>query len=130
MSCQAAGPLGAHAADTVLNRIGGEPAAPVSIGFLGQCISLGRGGGIFQFSRRDDTAISFYLGSGKLGAKIKEFVCWGTVKQLMYEANKPGWFSMPAWATDRKRQQLLQAKRDAPDLHRTEIAYSSPGGTS
>ncbi|MPZ54505.1 MAG: FAD-dependent oxidoreductase, partial [Acidimicrobiia bacterium] len=34
MSCQAAGPLGAHAADTVLNRIGGEPAAPVSIGFL------------------------------------------------------------------------------------------------
>ena len=56
MSCQAAGPLGAHAADTVLSRIAGEQPAPIDLGFAGQCISLGRRAGIFQFAHRDDTA--------------------------------------------------------------------------
>jgi NADH dehydrogenase len=111
MSCQAAGPLGAHAADTVLSRIAGEHPAPVALGFLGQCISLGRRAGIFQFAHSDDTARRLYL-SGRAGAKLKQFVCWGTVKQLAMEASKSGSFSVPAWATDDKRHELLQAKRD------------------
>jgi NADH dehydrogenase len=110
MSCQAAGPLGAHAADTVLSRIAGEHPAPVALGFVGQCISLGRRAGIFQFAHSDDTARGFYLG-GRPGAKLKQFVCWGTVKQLAMEASRPGSFFVPAWATDGKRQELLQAKR-------------------
>ena len=89
MSCQAAGPLGAHAADTVLSRIAGEQPAPINLGFAGQCISLGRRAGIFQFAHRNDTAMGFYLG-GRPGAKLKEFVCWHTVKQLADEARKPG----------------------------------------
>ncbi|MGW1811791.1 NAD(P)/FAD-dependent oxidoreductase [Streptomyces sp. NPDC002078] len=111
MSCQAAVPLGAHAADTVLSRIAGEQPAPINLGFIGQCISLGRRAGIFQFAYKDDTAKRYYL-SGRPGAKLKEFVCKRTVKQLADETRKPGSHS---WAKDDKRRQLLQAKRgEAP----------------
>jgi NADH dehydrogenase FAD-containing subunit len=107
MSCQAAGQLGMHAADTVLNRIAGEQPEPVAIGFLGQCISLGRGSGLFQFSRKDDTAIWFHLG-GRAAAKLKELVCVSTVKQLTDEARKPGSNSVPGWLTDSHRPQVLR----------------------
>ncbi len=110
MSCQAAGPLGVHAADTVLSRIAGEQPAPIALGFVGQCISLGRRAGIVQFAHKNDTAMGLYLG-GRLGAKLKGFVCWGTVKQLALEARKPGLFFVPAWARDDKRRRVLQAKR-------------------
>ena len=43
MSCQAALPLGAQAANTILSRIDGTAAAEVSVPMSGQCISLGRG---------------------------------------------------------------------------------------
>ncbi len=108
MSCQAAGPLGAHAADTVLNRIAGEQPGPFATGFFGQCISLGRGHGIFQFSRRNDEAVWFHLG-GRAAAKLKEFVCVSTVKQLADEARQPGKHSVPGWAKDGTRQQVLAA---------------------
>ena len=112
MSCQAAGPLGAHAADTVLSRItGGQPAA-VAMGFVGQCISLGRRHGVFQLAHSDDTARSLYVG-GRPAAALKELVCWGTVKQLTLESRRPGSFFMPAWAADRKRQASVLAKREA-----------------
>src|SRR3954469_4138542 len=69
MSCQAASPLGAYAADTVLSRIAGEQPAPLALASAGQCLSLGRHDGVFQFSRRDDTATRFHLGS-RAGAKL------------------------------------------------------------
>jgi len=81
--------------------------APINLGFAGQCISLGRRAGIFQFAYKDDTAKRFYLGD-RPGAKLKEFVCKHTVTQLADEARKPG---SRTWAKDDKRQQLLQAKR-------------------
>jgi NADH:quinone reductase (non-electrogenic) len=108
MSCQAAGQLGAHAADTVLSRIAGADPAPVALGFAGQCISLGRKAGIFQFARRDDTVMGLYL-AGRPAAKLKQFVCWGTVKQLAIEASNPGSFVVPAWVTAGRRQDILQA---------------------
>ncbi|MEU4835926.1 FAD-dependent oxidoreductase [Streptosporangium sp. NPDC023615] len=111
MSCQSATRIGAHAADTVLSRIAGEQPAPLNLGFFGQCISLGRRAGIFQFAQRDDTANKFYVG-GRPGAKLKEFVCKSTVKHLADEARKPGSLT---WVKDDKRQALLQAKRgEAP----------------
>ncbi|MER6026270.1 FAD-dependent oxidoreductase [Streptomyces sp. NPDC001851] len=111
MSCQAAGPLGAHAADTVLSRITGGQPAPVNLGFVGQCISLGRRTGVFQLAYKDDTAKSFYVG-GRTGAKLKEFVCKQTIKQLKDEARKPG---SHTWARNDQRRQLLRAKRgEAP----------------
>ena len=107
MSCQAAGQLGAQAADTVLSRIAGEQPAPIGVGFAGQCISLGRRAGIFQFARRNDVAIGLYLG-GRAGARLKEFVCRHTVKQLAYEARKPG---ARNWTVkDPRRQELLAAE--------------------
>jgi len=108
MSCQAAEQLGPQAAETVLSRIAGEQPAPVNVGFLGQCISLGRGAGIFQVAHSNDTARRPYLG-GRPGAKLKEYICKITVKQLAKEARKPG--SRYQWVKDDKRQQLLQAKR-------------------
>jgi NADH:ubiquinone reductase (H+-translocating) len=109
MSCQAAGPLGWRAADTVLSRIAGERPAPVAMLFFGQCISLGRRGGIFQFAHKNDKPVRFYIG-GRVGAAIKQFVCWGTVKQLSIEASKPGLLTVPAWAGDHSRQERLRAK--------------------
>lgn len=106
MSCQAAGQLGMGAADTVLSRIAGRRPAPVALGFVGQCVSLGRGNGMFQFARRDDTARGLYLG-GRLGARLKEFVCWGTVRQMMMEGRRPGRLVVPTWATDRTRPERV-----------------------
>jgi NADH dehydrogenase FAD-containing subunit len=109
MSCQAAVQLGPQAAETVLSRIAGEQPAPVNVGFFGQCISLGRGAGIFQVAHRNDTATAPYLG-GRAGATLKELICKSTVWQLALEARKPGLLSW--WLKDGKRQQLLEAKRD------------------
>ncbi|WP_406237587.1 NAD(P)/FAD-dependent oxidoreductase [Nocardia sp. NBC_01009] len=109
MGCQSAVQLGPQAAETVLSRIASEQPATIDVGFAGQCISLGRRAGIFQFSSKDDTAKKSYLG-GWPGAKLKELVCWSTVWQLTYEARKPG--ARTWWAKDDKRRQQLQAKHE------------------
>lgn len=112
MSCQAAGPLGARAGDTVLSRIAGEQPAPVAMRFFGECISLGRRGGIFQFAHKSDRSVRFYVG-GRAGAVLKAFVCWGTVKQLGIEARKPGLLTVPSWAADSSRREQLREKVEA-----------------
>ena len=89
MSCQAAIPLGAQAANTVLARIAGEQPAVINQAFVGQCISLGRGAGTIQIARTDDTALPLYIG-GRTAATVKEAVCKGTVNVLRKEARKPG----------------------------------------
>ncbi|MFF4033617.1 NAD(P)/FAD-dependent oxidoreductase [Streptomyces sviceus] len=108
MGCQSAVQLGPQAAQTVLSRIAGERPAAVDVGFAGQCISLGRRVGIFQFARKDDTAISLYLG-GFLGARLKEIICRSTVWQLGYEARKPGVRTW--WAKDAKRREKLTGEK-------------------
>lgn len=107
MSAYAAAVLGAHAADTVLSRISGEQPAHFSMLFAGQCLSLGRRAGLYQFASKDDTANRFYLG-GRSGAKIKELSCNASVKHLVNEARKPGSLN---WLKDDKRRQRLQAER-------------------
>jgi NADH dehydrogenase FAD-containing subunit len=89
MSCQAALPLGAQAANTVLARLDGTPPAVVNQAFTGQCISLGRGAGTIQIARTDDTALPLYIG-GRAGGAIKEAVCKATLSFLRREARKPG----------------------------------------
>ena len=68
MSCQAAIPLGAQAANTVLARIAGERPAVINQAFTGQCISLGRGAGTIQLAHTDDTALPLYIG-GRSGGE-------------------------------------------------------------
>jgi NADH:quinone reductase (non-electrogenic) len=107
MSCQAAGQLGAQAANTVLSRIADAQPKPIRVAFAGQCISLGRHAGIFQFARRNDVAVGVHLG-GRAAARLKEFVCRQTVEQLAYEARKPG---ARNWTvSDPRRQEQLRAR--------------------
>jgi NADH dehydrogenase len=89
MSCQAAGPLGAQAANTVLSRIAGAAPAVLNQAFVGQCISLGRTHGTIQFARTDDTPVNVALG-GRVAASIKEGICKGTLWAIRREAAKPG----------------------------------------
>lgn len=89
MSCQAAEPLGAQAAETVLARIAGEDPAAVNQAFVGQCISIGRSRGTLQFARTDDTPVNLALG-GRTTAAIKERICRGTLWAIRREAAKPG----------------------------------------
>ncbi|MEG3629724.1 NAD(P)/FAD-dependent oxidoreductase [Streptomyces poriticola] len=107
MSCQAAIPLGARAADTVLSRIAGDRPAPLNEMFSGQCISLGRGAGIFQFAHRHDVAVGFHVG-GRPGARLKEMVCRSVIKQLAGEAQKPGAYRLHRVPGGAKRRKLLQ----------------------
>ena len=111
MSCQAAIPLGAQAANTVLSRIAGTEPKRLNQAFTGQCISLGRGGGLVQLAHLDDTVMPLYLG-GRTAAKIKEAVCKGTVTFLQREARKPGSYF---WLKGGNRQQQLAS---APQLVR------------
>lgn len=89
MSCQAANQLGPLAGETVLARLAGKTPEPVSIGFVGQCISIGRGLGLVNLARRDDSAVAGRV-RGVPAAKIKELVCRSTVWALGMEARHPG----------------------------------------
>ena len=104
MSCQAALPSGAQAANTVLARIAGTDPTPISQAFTGQCISLGRAGGTIQLARTDDTPIPLFLG-GRAAALVKEQVCKGTLAFLRKEARKPGAYF---WLKSAKRAKALQ----------------------
>ncbi|MEU7070731.1 FAD-dependent oxidoreductase [Streptomyces narbonensis] len=110
MSCQAAMPMGARAADTVLARIAGERPETLNQSFAAQCISLGRADGIFQFANRADVAVWFNI-DGRLGAKLKEAVCKGVVKHLADEAGKPGAYRLHRAGGGATRQRLLQAEQ-------------------
>ena len=94
MSCQAAGPLGAQAANTVLSRIAATAPAALNQAFVGQCISLGRSHATLQFARTDDTPVNVAVG-GRFAASVKEAVCKATLWSIRREAAKPGsylWF--------------------------------------
>ena len=103
MSCQAALPLGAQAANTVLARLAGEDPATVNHAMAGQCISLGRKAGIFQFADVEDTPRRWYIG-GRTGALVKEQVCRYTLKWIRGAADKPGSYT---WKTNPRRQQAV-----------------------
>ena len=107
MSCQAALPLGAQAANTVLARLAGTAPAPVNQAFTGQCISIGRRGGTIQLARTDDTPIRLYIG-GRTAAAIKEQVCRGTLGFLRKEARRPGAYF---WLKGGRRAEKLPAAR-------------------
>jgi NADH:ubiquinone reductase (H+-translocating) len=106
MSCQAAIPLGAQAANTVLSRIAGTPPAAVNQAFTGQCISLGRSYGTFQLARPDDTPLNLFIG-GRAAASIKEVVCKATVWGIRREAASPGFYR---WLKGGKRAERLASE--------------------
>ncbi len=107
MSCQAAGPLGAQAANTVLSRIAADTPARVNQAFVGQCISLGRSLGTIQLARTDDTPVNIVVG-GRSAASIKEAICKGTLWAIRREAAKPGSYY---WLKGGKRSAQLAAEQ-------------------
>jgi NADH dehydrogenase len=108
MSMQAANPLGAHAADTVLRRVAGQEPAPIDIALFFQCISLGRGVAVVQLASKQDVANRFFIG-GRLGAKIKSSSFSQLVEELAHDAQQPGSYN---WRfKNRKRQQQVLASR-------------------
>jgi NADH:ubiquinone reductase (H+-translocating) len=94
MSCAAALPLGGHAAGTVLAALRGENPKRLSVGFLIQCISIGRRSGYVQVVRADDSPRPFHL-EGWLGAHVKESICTMVVRALREERSKPGSYHAP-----------------------------------
>ncbi|MGE2816604.1 NAD(P)/FAD-dependent oxidoreductase [Mycobacterium heidelbergense] len=110
MSCQAAGPLGAQAADTVLSRIAGRTPAALNQAFVGQCISLGRAHATFQLARTDDTPVNAVV-AGRSAASLKEAICKGTLWAIRREAAKPGSYY---WLKGGNRAARLQADERVP----------------
>ena len=89
MSCQAANPMGLHAADTVIAAMNNRPAQPIRIGFSGQNLSLGRRAAVIQLSHTDDTPRSLVL-RGRIAGAIKEQVCRFVIRGIGLEARRPG----------------------------------------
>ncbi|MFC4128480.1 NAD(P)/FAD-dependent oxidoreductase [Nocardia rhizosphaerae] len=94
MGCATALPLGGHAAAVVLARLHGDSPQPLSIGFVAQCLSLGRKSGYIQFVRADDSPRALSLG-GRSAAKFKEWICAMTLDSLIEERRKPGAYKAP-----------------------------------
>ena len=94
MGCAVALPLGGQAAETLLASIRDTALPVLSIGFVIQCISLGRKNGYIQVVRPDDTPRAFHLG-GRLGARVKELVCTMVVSTPKKEITRPGAYSWP-----------------------------------
>ena len=95
MSCAVAIPIGGHAAETAVAHLRGTAPGPLNVGFLIQCISLGRKKGYIQLVRADDTPRRFHL-AGRIGAFVKERVCRMVISGPRKEASKPGSYFSPA----------------------------------
>ncbi|WP_067463681.1 NAD(P)/FAD-dependent oxidoreductase [Nocardia amamiensis] len=74
MSCASGVPTGYQAADAIAARLTAREVPRNSIGYTGQCISLGRRDGIMQWVTPDDQPKSSAL-TGKAAARLKEMIC-------------------------------------------------------
>lgn len=89
MACATALPTGSHAAATVLAEARGREPQPLDFRFRMQCVSLGRGDGLIQFVRPDDSPRDRIL-TGRAAAHMKEQVVRSTVRSLRLAARHPG----------------------------------------
>ncbi|AVT30521.1 oxidoreductase [Plantactinospora sp. BC1] len=76
MSCASGIPMAWKAADAIAARLTGRRMPDNTIGYVQQCVSLGRHDGIIQFVTTDDRAKPSAL-TGRTAARYKEFVCAG-----------------------------------------------------
>lgn len=76
MSCASGIPMGWQAAETLVAELHGREAPRVPLGYVTQCVSLGRRDGLIQPVHPDDTARRVAL-TGRAAALTKEQVCRG-----------------------------------------------------
>ena len=74
MSCASGVPTAYQAADAIAARLTGRPLPENKIGYLGQCISLGRRDALVQWVTPDDQPKPSAL-TGKTAARVKELIC-------------------------------------------------------
>ncbi len=74
MSCASGVPTAHLAADAIAARLTGRPIPQNTIGYTGQCISLGRSDGILQWVTPDDQPKPSAV-TGKPAARLKEMIC-------------------------------------------------------
>src|SRR5205823_12420077 len=73
MSLYAAGPMGAHVADTLAAQFRGRQPSPFGLSYIAQGLSLGRGDGVVQFlDGSSDTATRFMI-TGRIANWFREF---------------------------------------------------------
>ncbi|MCW2133093.1 NAD(P)/FAD-dependent oxidoreductase [Arthrobacter sp. VKM Ac-2550] len=94
MSCAAAMPMGAHAADNIIARLERRAPQVFSNGFLARCISLGRTAGLIQFVHADDRPRPLAIGR-QPGAFLKEQVCRLALRWMRNELRRSGSYSWP-----------------------------------
>ncbi|MDQ0820994.1 NADH dehydrogenase [Arthrobacter sp. V4I6] len=94
MGCAAALPLGGVAAQTALSQLRGVEPEPVSVGYVLQCLSLGRRDSYIQVVGPDDSPRRLRF-RGRTGAWIKEAICRMTVRALQKERLRPGAYKTP-----------------------------------
>jgi NADH dehydrogenase len=111
MGCAAALSLGGAAAATILATHRGTPLPVASVGFLVQCISLGRRDGYIQVVGPDDAPWPLAF-TGRMGAAIKEAICRLTVTGPQREAHKPGAY----WAPKGPKIAIIDRPDAAPTL--------------
>lgn len=78
MSCASGIPMAWQAADSIAARLTGGRLPHMPLGYVHQCISLGRRDGLIQFVTPDDRARPPAPG-GRLAAGYKELICKGAV---------------------------------------------------
>ena len=74
MSCASGVPAAHLAADAIAARLTGRQLPQNKIGYLGQCISLGRRDALMQWVTPDDQPKPSVT-TGKLAARLKEIIC-------------------------------------------------------
>ncbi len=94
MGCVSALPMGAHAADAVVDFAQGRPPAPFRFSFAIRCISLGRRRGLVQKVDARDRPLERVV-TGRSGAVVKELVCRFVMGTLRIERRWAGAYRWP-----------------------------------
>lgn len=114
MACATAMPMGAHAADVVVDQLRGK--APMRFRYRNtvQCVSIGRRRGMLVFIDQDDQPTGRILG-GYWGARAKEMICRLVIGALRLERRVPGAFIWPG----RGARTRVSSEREPPRLPET-----------
>jgi NADH:ubiquinone reductase (H+-translocating) len=88
MSCASGIPMAWQAADSIAARLTGGKLPHMPLGYVHQCISLGRRDAIIQFVTADDQARPAAPG-GRLAARYKEMICAGAAWTVAHPVQYP-----------------------------------------